>query len=314
MATFGYTQVGANVESPGRRMSGSVFTCPENGVAESISFYVPASGSGSSRTVQCAIYRHSDSSLVGATEQKTLTSWQAGWMTLNFLDPKPELQAGVDYVLIVYHNGSAGFSPKVAYDSGDFPEQGHYQSLTNFPLPNPANFTHENRKYSIYCTYTPSAIIKQWSSSLKTVHALSTPTRSLKISQTLGLAHAFICNRYMKLTQALQTLHTWTVVKPSLILKRWVAILNLTHVLRRPFRRIGYLQQLQSTHVPRRPTRLIRLPAALQLVHFYSRPRRFMQLLGLLSLVHTLYVAVPGAKRTRLFLVIGDLAIQLSND
>jgi hypothetical protein len=58
----------------------------------------------------------------------------------------------------------------------------------------------------------------------------------------------------------------------------------------------------------------MKLPAALQLTHVFSRPYRVIRLLQQLGLIHVYYVAVPGVKKTKLFLVIGDLAIQLSGD
>jgi hypothetical protein len=114
----------------------------------------------------------------------------------------------------------------------------------------------------------------------------------------------------MKLVQTLRTIHT-------LSLKRWFKFtqtLNLFHVLERPFRHIGYMQTIQPAHVFRRPVRLIKFPATLQLTHLFNRPTRFMKFIEQLTLGHAYFVAVPSVKKTRLFLVIGDLAIQLSRD
>jgi hypothetical protein len=98
------------------------------------------------------------------------------------------------------------------------------------------------------------------------------------------------------------------------IIKTWTAPLNTSHVFTRPFRRIGYTQQLQPTHVFRRPVRIIRFPAIIQPTHLFSRPTRFMKLIEQLTLGHVYFVAVPGVKKTKLFLVIGNLAIQLYGD
>jgi len=138
-------------------------------------------------------------------------------------------------------------------------------------------------------------IIKTWTALLNTSHVFARPYRLFKLSQ------------------ALQTLASWTLPIPA-ALKRWLATLQTSHVFTRPFRRIGYTQQLQPTHVFRRPVRVIRFPAPLQLTHLFNRPTRFMRLIERLTLGHAYFVTIPGVKKTKLFLLIGDLAIQISGD
>jgi len=96
------------------------------------------------------------------------------------------------------------------------------------------------------------------------------------------------------------------------IIKTWTALLNTGHVFTRPFRRIGYTQQLQPAHVFRSPLRLIRFPAAVQTVHLFSAPTRLVRLVEPLTLRHVYFVAVPAVRKTRLFLVVDSLAIQLT--
>lgn len=313
MATFGHTSKGAaGSQSIGRRLTGSVFRVPEDGVAESVSAYINA-WSGSQRSYRWAVYRHSDGALIGLTEERTTTSDPEGWVTLNFPDPKPQLSANTEYVLCGLCSSAPGTSPLIFYDN-DEATKGHYQSLTTYAFPNPANFSHEARKYSIYCTYTPlTPTIKQWSQTGRTLHVFSRPSRILKLIQNLQVFHVFRRHRFVRFTQALRMLRAWTVIFPSLTLKQWTAMLQTIHVFRRPFRRLGYLRQLQPAHVFRRPARTIKLPASLQLIH-YARTLRFIRFLEQLGLIHMVYVAVPGVKKTKVFLVIGELAIQLSKD
>ncbi|MBS7608672.1 hypothetical protein KEJ52_05715 [Candidatus Bathyarchaeota archaeon] len=296
MPTFGYTSPGASTQGTGQRISGSVFTCPENCVAESISYYTASSGSGSSRQVSCAIYRHSDSAFIAETERRTFTSWSPGWLTFNFQDPKPQLQAGVEYVLVVFNTSSLA-SPNITYDAGDFPEQGHYQSWTNYPLPSTANFTHENRKYSIYCTYTPLAPSQTvtWSQTGILNHVYSRPNRAMKLSQNINVSHFFVHHRIMWFIQATRVLHVWTAAYPVLTIKQWTVSLGLTHAFRRP-------------------TRVIRLSNNLQLDHLSGVPIHFIRFFERLGLAHKVFVAVPSARKTKLFLVVGDLAIQITGD
>lgn len=295
MPTFGYTTVGsAGSQSVGKRLTGTVFVCPEDCIAESISAYINA-WSGSSRSYRWAIYRHSDGALIGLTVERTTTSDVEGWLTLSFPEPKPQLSANTEYVLCGMSSVSLGGSPRIYYDNGGDTE-GHYQSMSTYTFPNPANFTHEARRYSIYCTYTPLAPqTKTWSQTGILSHIQRSPARTLKFSQNLTILNIFIHHRLMRFTQISRILHVWTVIYPALILKQWLASLNLTHT-------------------SRRPTRIVRLPANLQLSHSSSVPLHLIQFLERLNLAHMVYVAVPGVKKTRLFLVIGDLAIQITGD
>ncbi|MEM2263332.1 MAG: hypothetical protein QW160_03840 [Candidatus Bathyarchaeia archaeon] len=123
---------------------------------------------------------------------------------------------------------------------------------------------------------TVEIILKQWSQTGFTSHVYTRPYCTMKLAQNLSMLHTFVCHRFTRLTQSLQTFHKWTVEYPFLILRRWVA--------------------------------------ALQTTYAFSRSSRLVFLFERLGLLHEFYAVKPTAKRTRLFLVIGDLAIQLSND
>ena len=149
---FGYEEIGT-VTTKGVSntvMRGSVFTIPEDGTADSMTFYGKTSFGAAD--VMLAIYKHSDSSLVGATEEITVTA-TAQWWPASFAAPKPSLDASTEYVLV----GFASTSIKFYCDAGET-DQEHYQGSLAYPtFPNPADFIHYDFKFSIYCTYTPSA-------------------------------------------------------------------------------------------------------------------------------------------------------------
>lgn len=139
-------------------------------------------------------------------------------------------------------------------------------------------------------------IIKTWSNSLE---AIGNFRRS---------------HRAIKLAQALQTLHTWAVTVPTAIVKQWFAGVGLSHVLSRPERKISYRQALKPSHAFRRPLRVMKVPIFLNIIHTSRRPQRLIRLLQQSRLIHMYYVSKPGVKKTRLFLVVGELAFQLSGD
>jgi len=154
---FGYETIGANdatiSSSSYERIIGSVFTITEDGTADSITVALKRAVAGSNN-VKCAIYKHSDSSLLGSTQQvlsSMTTSYQ--WFTFNFTNPKPSLTTNTEYCLEVW----ADYTDSNIYLAGDVgaTNQGHYsQSYVYDSFPNSIVFGHSSMKYSIYCTYT----------------------------------------------------------------------------------------------------------------------------------------------------------------
>jgi len=119
-------------------------------------------------------------------------------------------------------------------------------------------------------------ILKQWSQTGYTIHVYNRPSKTLNLTQTLI------------------TLGPWTLPIP-VFLKHWTVT-------------------LQAAYASSCPMKVIRFSKMLQLNHCFSRPSRLAILFERLRLLHEFYAGEPSAKRTKLFLVLGDLAIQLSND
>ena len=146
---FGYdTQgiIGAPLENI---ITGSVFTVTENGTADSITAYVRSQTVA--RKFKCAIYRHSDLSLVGVTEEITLPADFKNWQTFNFTNPKPSLVKDTDYILVAWTEAGTDYG-RLYYDTGAT-NQGHTQNATYDGFPATLSPTHSNYEFSIYCTY-----------------------------------------------------------------------------------------------------------------------------------------------------------------
>jgi hypothetical protein len=309
---FGYeTKGGTSANLGSNTLRATKFYCSESGQAQSITVYIKQYSTQTPK-IKCAIYADNNGypgALVGYTEEWTLTSGWDGWKTFNIVSGG-SLSPGY-YWLVFFSNGVATYY----YDAGDTNQfVAASQTYDGFPDTYPSGGTYYARKYSIYCTYTTAAIIKSWTQIGNVTHTFKRPFLFIKLAQNLNTSHVYLRHRFMKLIQALRTLHVWTVIYPGLILKQWVASLNLTHTFKRSFRTMKLIQTIQPVHVFRRPVRLIRLPATLQLTHFFSRPACFMKLIEQLTLGHAYFLAIPSVKKAKLFLVIGDLAIQLSGD
>jgi hypothetical protein len=154
---FGYETLGTTYTSTiiENVIYGSVFTITEDAsAADSIKVGLAKSAAfGWTGKVKCAIYKHSDLSRVGVTEERTLTLTNTfTWYTFNFNAPKPSLVINTPYILVVWSENVTGYS-YVCGDNGDT-NQCHYQAITYDGFPDPLVPTHMSRKYSIYCTYT----------------------------------------------------------------------------------------------------------------------------------------------------------------
>ena len=147
---FGYNLIGSMNQSILDTITGSIFTVHEKGVADNITVYIDPGNATSDSHYQCLIYRHNDSTLVGTTEEKNVSSGN-GWKTFSFSSPKPLLCNGTEYVINCWGDNQ---SIKMYYDNGFGTEQGHYfEGVYNY-TPDPISFSHEDRRYSIYCNYT----------------------------------------------------------------------------------------------------------------------------------------------------------------
>jgi hypothetical protein len=157
---FGYETIGgsaSDMESGGvGYIKGSIFSIPDAGTADSITVALKRYVAGSDK-FKCAIYKHSDLSLVGGTEERTLSMTTSfAWYTFNFNAPKPSLTANEVYLLVVWAKYTTQYL-YIAWAAGDA-NQGHYRAVAynGFPDPwSPAPY-HDAHKYSIYCTYTVS--------------------------------------------------------------------------------------------------------------------------------------------------------------
>ncbi len=100
---------------------------------------------------KAAIYLHSpdSSNYIGETEEKTLNTAIDDWVTFNFMDSKPILTADTSYVLVVW---KLGFAPVNIWYTTETTDQGHTASGTSWKWPTQTTFSHNDRKFNIYCT------------------------------------------------------------------------------------------------------------------------------------------------------------------
>ncbi len=152
-AALGYQTKGYSTVNIENQITGSLFTTEGGGEIHSVTVYLYSTASSQNHNAKVAIYQASDDSLVASSNERKISPGENGWITFTFSDPKPQLSADTDYVLVAWANGWQG-SVYMYYDSGS-PNQGYSDSQTygNWPDPNYGLNPNSNRQYSIYCTY-----------------------------------------------------------------------------------------------------------------------------------------------------------------
>jgi len=155
---FGYTTLGNNSQNIDDRITGSNFTVLVNGTADSVTAFIQSNLSTAPK-IKCMIYKMSDSTLMGTTEEKIInTGEEPDWVTFNFTTTKPNLTTGVDYVLVCWSNDTCN----LYYDDTSDVSSGRYKNYSYGVPPSPSITWdgNESRLYSIYCSYTTVPFVK----------------------------------------------------------------------------------------------------------------------------------------------------------
>jgi hypothetical protein len=97
---------------------------------------------------QAAIYSSNGQTLIGTTEEKTLTTVN-GWVTFNFIT-KPTLSASTNYVLAIEASDTSNVN--IYYNSGSAE---YFRGTANYPTwPNTLTDRLTTQTFSIYCNYS----------------------------------------------------------------------------------------------------------------------------------------------------------------
>jgi len=150
--TFGYTSIGGSDIEISDRISGSMFSCV-TGSCSTVTVYLPGTAGGPE--VNVAIYRYNltNNPLIEQATSQYITYADPGqWVDFS-LDSTVSVSLGTYYVLVCW--GESTTVAYAAYDKGDWSSQGQYGSETySSSFPSTTSFTAEDKKYSIYTTYT----------------------------------------------------------------------------------------------------------------------------------------------------------------
>ena len=152
MTNFGYETKGGSSTATINYLEGTKFTCLDNGQANSITVYLKQYTTYTPK-IKYAIYADSGgypSTLVGYTEEWTLTNAWDNWKTLNIINGG-SLTANTVYWLVLWSSNYVTFY----YTTGDANQRTWKGATYNgFPDSYPGGGSQSATKASYYCTYT----------------------------------------------------------------------------------------------------------------------------------------------------------------
>ena len=162
---FGYEGEGLSETNIEDQIVGSVFT----GVAGIGTNFTAYGTFLSSVDRKAALYTNSDSKILknGTSSVATLgTMGTSSWQTFDFVNV-PTFSA-TDYVIVAWNENFSFDAAVLNYDTGAT-DQGHTDVETFNGFPATATFVHNDNKYSIYVTYTPSGASAPYNPRLRRV-------------------------------------------------------------------------------------------------------------------------------------------------
>jgi len=285
--TFGYTSAGGTAFSSINIITGSTFSLPENGDVTDIRIYMFTGASGLG--VKCAIYDTSGNLKTTSAEINPDPDYVMAWQTCT-VSPASSLSSG-DFRLSAW-TGIAGCY--FYYDSGGTNQWGQ-KSQSYGAWPDPITWDSQaGRKLSIYATYTAGSTLQTVTDSLGLSDAFYRNKPSLAIPDSLGLVDLILRD------------------KPSVDIDDSVSLAELVNVITQ-----GLLKTVvDSVELSDAIKTLKTLSVAdlIALSDVAGAPLRTVQITENVALMEVLQVGMSGVKRTKLFLLIGDVALQLTGD
>jgi len=158
---FGYESEGASTHSwtGGDDLAGCVFTSPNAGKAMKIVVWLHTA-TDVWQNYKCAIYKDSDLSYVGGTEEVEVHAYPLfEQVDFSFSEPYPELEASTDYILCVWGEGDyvTAYQTTASYETCR-----DIEAYNGFPSAYVKNDTYANEKMSIYCSYSRDPTIGEF--------------------------------------------------------------------------------------------------------------------------------------------------------
>lgn len=158
---LGYSGVGVNLVSIENLITGSLVYMPISSSIENITVQIIsyAAGANSLTAAKCAVYKHSDLSLVATTAERTSLSLAYGSQTLTFTFASSiALQGGTEYILAFWGTADVPIDTYVGGTGSG--SNGHTESLPYAAsFPDPLVPVADSYTYTIYTVYSDNVAV-----------------------------------------------------------------------------------------------------------------------------------------------------------
>jgi hypothetical protein len=302
--TFGYTSIGA---SQGNNGGVYLVACkanmPENGTITEMQAYFGCSSSGNAKTVLYSDNGGTPNALL-ATSYELAISAGNGWRIFTI----SHVNSGGSVQLWLAPFANITLLPN--YDSGDAHRMA-YDQMTYATFPNP--FVEDGNAaqiYSIYATYTTGATLQTVTDALSLGDAVLR-NKTLMLIDSLGLADFLYGNKALFLGDSASLSELVTVIINEAI-KQVSDSVNIADIAA-ALKTLKATDMVTLADVALTPSRVLQALDAIGLAD-NCVVNKVLQITETVSLAEVVQVGAGGVKKTRLFLVLGDLAVQLTSD
>ena len=298
--TFGYTSIGGSSgNSTANYIRGSLFTLSENGTVTNINVYLDTA----TGNVKLAIY---NSALNKIWADDTGQAINAGWNTKSGLSVP--INTG-DYWLLWKNSASGTY---YRYDTGAS-NQGLYGAHA-YATAYPTSFTpdgYQTRMYSVYATYTAGATLQTVTDSLALSESVLRNKAMLPVSDSVGLADSLYSNKLLLLGDSASLSELVTVITGGVMkyVTDSVNVADLAYALKT----LKASDSLTLVDAVATPSRVLNALDAIGATD-NAAVNKVLQITDTVSLAEIVEVGAGGVKKTKLFLILGDLAVQLTSD
>jgi hypothetical protein len=303
--TFGKTSIGASSNSWSQDWAVcSKATLSENGTVTQLSAYNQATSTTINATM--VLYNHdagnSRPGNVQDTSDEQSVTTTAAWRNFTV---NGGLSAAI-YWIGIGHSG--GF--RIWYDTSGTNDTA-YKSFTYPSFPNPfgsCNFY--TRIYSFYATYTSGATVQTVSDSLSLAEAVLRD-KTLILTDSLGLADASYGDKFLLLGDSASLSEFITVIIGQVMkyVTDAASAADLVDVLKT----LKMSDTVTLADVALTPSRVLQVLEAIGAAD-NAVVNKVLQITETVSLAEIVEVGTGGVKKTKLFLILGDLTVQLTGD
>ena len=325
--TFGYTSIGAT-DGTFTLYETSVCKFQANGTGTVTKLTAYIKGTNSAHVKGC-IYNDNAGTVGTFIDVGDDIALATSYAWVDLTGVAASISNGVNYWLGLVNGDGSGDATTIRYDSGATNQYGG-TNTSDWPNPkNPWSGAYLDAMLSIYATYTTGAVIKTVTESLSLSDAVRR-NKTFAVADSIGVADAVRGNKSPLIVADAVSLSELINIITGAIIKTVadaigasdMALLNKTAVIAdavnladvaRALKTLNVSDTLSLVDSASTPSRVIRALESIILAD-NAYVNKTLQITEAVSLAEIVEVGAGSIKKTKLFLILGDLAVQLTGD